>query len=72
MVGVKEMASVLGCSPKSVYQMVAKDTIPYIRVGVGRGTLRFDVDEVLRALKRRTASRSALNPLKRTRSRHLR
>lgn len=53
LMSVKEMAGVLGCSPKSVYAMVSEDTIPYIRVGVGRGTLRFDPDEVIASLKRK-------------------
>lgn len=48
-VTAKELAHTLGLSQGTVYKMVREGRIPAIRVGAGR-TLRFDPDEVKRAL----------------------
>ena len=69
MVSVKGLAKHLGVSAKTIYKMVENGSIPYLRVGVGRGTLRFDVEDVERTLKQRTAK--ATIPLEQVRSRHL-
>ncbi|WP_158545361.1 helix-turn-helix domain-containing protein [Bremerella cremea] len=69
MVSVKELANILGVSSKTVYAMVEEDRIPCYRIGCGRGTLRFDVEEVKRSLKRQAPTR--LEPLQRTPRKHL-
>jgi len=69
MVGVKELASVLGVSSKTIYAMVVDDRIPCYRIGCGRGTLRFDIEEVKRSLKRQAPTK--VEPLQRTTRRHL-
>ena len=57
MIGVKELANLLGVSPKTVYAMADDERIPCYRIGLGRGTLRFDPDEVLKSLKHRKPNR---------------
>ena len=50
-VTTKEVAAVLDCSAKTVSRRVKQGVIPAIQPG-GPGThLRFDVDEVMRAVK---------------------
>lgn len=56
MLSVKELANLLGVSPKTVYAMCDQRAIPYYRVGNGRGTLRFELDEVKTALKPREST----------------
>ena len=51
MLSVKELARELGVSAKTVYALVERGEIPHYRIGVGRGTLRFDFEEVKRRLK---------------------
>ncbi|MCA9136273.1 MAG: helix-turn-helix domain-containing protein [Planctomycetales bacterium] len=55
---VKELAKSLGISPKTVYALVSRDEIPFTRIGVGRGTLRFDIDEVKEELRKKTRGHS--------------
>ena len=47
MLSVKELAKELGVSGKTVYALCDRDAIPYYRIGTGRGTLRFDLAEVV-------------------------
>jgi len=48
---IEEVASVLGCSIKTIRRRVAKGQIPAIQEG-GKGTeLRFDLDDVILAVK---------------------
>jgi excisionase family DNA binding protein len=53
MLSVKELAKVLGVSTKTIYALCEQDAIPHYRIGTGRGTLRFDLDEVKRKLRER-------------------
>jgi excisionase family DNA binding protein len=69
MVSVKELAKELGVSSKTIYALVEREEIPFLRIGVGRGTLRFDVDEVKQALRRK--SKSLAEVPKRPRLKHL-
>lgn len=50
MLSVKELATLLSVSAKTIYGMCDKNAIPYLRIGSGRGTLRFDLEEVKKAL----------------------
>ena len=47
---VEEVASLLRCKKRTIYDMVEQDRIPYRKVG---GRLLFDVDEVIEWTKRR-------------------
>lgn len=69
MVSVKELANALGVSSKTVYAMVEDDRIPCYRIGCGRGTLRFDIEEVKRSLRQQTTKK--LEPLQRMSRKHL-
>ncbi|TWU49457.1 helix-turn-helix domain-containing protein [Rubripirellula reticaptiva] len=71
MVSVKEMAKILGVSPKTIYAMAEGEQIPFFRIGTGRGTLRFEVEEVKAALRQEAAGQGSSEPLKRAPSRHL-
>lgn len=51
MISVKELAKVLGVSSKTIYALCERREIPCYRIGTGRGTLRFDLDEVKQALR---------------------
>ncbi len=51
MLSVKELASFLRVSRKTVYGLCEQGVIPCYRVGSGRGTLRFDLVEVKASLK---------------------
>ncbi|ELP32045.1 helix-turn-helix domain-containing protein [Rhodopirellula baltica] len=51
MISVKELAKALGVSSKTIYALCERDDIPCYRIGTGRGTLRFDLDEVKQALR---------------------
>ncbi|WP_443217321.1 helix-turn-helix domain-containing protein [Rhodopirellula sp. P2] len=51
MISVKELANSLGVSRKTIYALRERGEIPCYRIGTGRGTLRFDFDEVKRALR---------------------
>lgn len=57
MMSVKELAKALGVSAKTVYALCDQDAIPYYRIGTGRGTLRFEIDEVKHALREEPAPR---------------
>ena len=69
MIGVKELANLLGVSPKTVYAMAEEQRIPSYRIGVGRGTLRFDPDEVCKALRHHRPARC--EPLPSSSGKHL-
>ena len=43
---VLEVADWLSCSQQCVYDMASKGVLPSVRVGTGRGTLRFAPDDV--------------------------
>jgi excisionase family DNA binding protein len=47
---VEEVADLLRCKKRTIYDMVEQDRIPYRKVG---GRLLFDVDEVIEWTKRR-------------------
>lgn len=49
---VPEVAELLGVKPRTIYEMVATERIPY-RKPPGSSILRFDLDEVLAWTKRR-------------------
>jgi len=49
---VPEVAELLGVKPRTIYEMVATDRIPY-RKPPGSSILRFDLDEILAWTKRR-------------------
>ena len=66
MLSVKE----LGVSAKTVYALVERGAIPYYRIGVGRGTLRFDFEEVKRRLKMHVKP-PAIAPIDSNSTRHL-
>lgn len=66
---VRELSKELSVSSKTVYAMVERDQIPHYRIGTGKGTLRFDIDEVKKALS--FTSRMKEEKLTRTASRHL-
>ncbi len=51
MLSVKELAKALSVSAKTIYGLCDENAIPYYRIGKGRGTLRFDLDEVKNALQ---------------------
>ncbi|MEM8945761.1 MAG: helix-turn-helix domain-containing protein [Planctomycetota bacterium] len=51
MISVKELANRLSVSAKTVYSMAEEEVIPSYRIGCGRGTLRFDFEEVKRSLR---------------------
>lgn len=52
MISVKELAKALGVSSKTIYALCERDEIPCYRIGIGRGTLRFDLEEVKQTLRR--------------------
>ena len=43
---VSELAAMLKLKPKTIYEMVAKNRIPY-RKPAGSNILRFDLDEII-------------------------
>jgi putative molybdopterin biosynthesis protein len=47
---VKELAQLLKIKPRTIYEMVAQNRIPY-RKPAGSNILRFDLDEILLWLK---------------------
>ena len=49
---VPEVAELLGVKPRTIYEMVATERIPY-RKPPGSSILRFDLDEILAWTKRR-------------------
>jgi excisionase family DNA binding protein len=49
---VPEVAELLGVKPRTIYEMVATERIPY-RKPPGSNILRFDLDEILAWTKRR-------------------
>ena len=49
---VPEVGELLGVKPRTIYEMVATDRIPY-RKPPGSSILRFDLDEILAWTKRR-------------------
>lgn len=51
MISVKELANALGVSSKTIYALCERHEIPCYRIGTGRGTLRFDLDEVKQSLR---------------------
>ncbi len=47
LITVKQAATMLTVSPSLVYALVASGTLPAVRLGTGRGTIRLD-DEAVR------------------------
>ena len=50
---VADVAQLLNVKPRTIYEMVAQDRIPY-RKPPGSNILRFDLDEILAWTKART------------------
>ena len=50
---VSDVAQLLNVKPRTIYEMVAQDRIPY-RKPPGSNILRFDLDEILAWTKART------------------
>lgn len=42
----EQAASFLGITKRGLYQRVYRGTIPYIKLGSGSGTIRFDPEEM--------------------------
>ena len=60
---VDELSSYLGRSKSSIYVMVYRGQIPYIKLGTGKnGSLRFDCEEIESFLETRKVG--ALPPVK--------
>ena len=69
---VKEVSKQLGVSPKTVYALVEAGKLKCYRIGVGRGTLRFDeaqIDEYL--LSTQEARKKNPTPIARVKLRHI-
>jgi len=49
---VNDVAQLLNVKPRTIYEMVAKDRIPY-RKPPGSNILRFDLDEILEWTRRK-------------------
>ncbi|HSE17481.1 MAG TPA: helix-turn-helix domain-containing protein [Pyrinomonadaceae bacterium] len=52
---VSDVAQLLNVKPRTIYEMVAQDRIPY-RKPPGSNILRFDLDEILAWTKARTST----------------
>jgi excisionase family DNA binding protein len=52
---VNDVAQLLNVKPRTIYEMVAQDRIPY-RKPPGSNILRFDLDEILTWTKARTST----------------
>ncbi len=52
MVTAKRAAAMMGVSRSLVYALVAGGTLPAVRIGSGRGTIRIDEGEVEKYLAR--------------------
>jgi len=52
---VPEVAALLGVKPRTIYEMVAQERIPY-RKPLGSSILRFDLDEIIAWTKAATAN----------------
>jgi len=50
---VSDVAQLLNVKPRTIYEMVAQDRIPY-RKPPGSNILRFDLDEILEWTRRKT------------------
>lgn len=61
LITVKQAAKMLTVSPSLVYALVADGTLPAVRMGTGRGTIRLEDEDVRRYLEatRARAARSA-------------
>lgn len=70
MLDVRDLAIALGISRKTVYALVADNQIPFYRIGSGRGTIRFDLQEVKDALRNPLVTTPVL-PKQRTGRKHL-
>ena len=49
---VKEVAEIIQLSKYAIYQMVANDSIPYIKIGATNRSVRFDKDKIEKWLKK--------------------
>jgi excisionase family DNA binding protein len=57
---VKTLSSLLSVKPKTIYDWVHKDYIPYIKLG--RRLVRFDADEIRKWLEnKKSKKRTAIN-----------
>ena len=45
---VKTVAEALGVSPQCVYSLVAQGLLPAVRIGIGRGVIRFEEEAIER------------------------
>lgn len=53
----REVAQRLGVGLSTVYEIAGEPGCPVYRIGSGRGTLRFDLDELLEWLRQRSRER---------------
>lgn len=51
LITVKQAAKMLTVSPSLVYALVADGTLPAVRMGTGRGTIRLEDEDVRRYLE---------------------
>ena len=64
LLSVEELALYLGRSKSSIYTMVNRGQLPYIKLGKGKnGSLRFDSEEIKTFLESRKVE--ALHPIER-------
>lgn len=50
MLSVRDVAEQLNVSQRCVYDLVAKGLLPHHRIGIGRGSIRIDPDDLARFL----------------------
>lgn len=59
---VPEVAELLACSTSNIYAAVAAGVLPAYRVGVGRGGLRFSMEQIEEYLGRRETTKVKPEP----------
>ena len=58
---VADLAKQFSVSQSLVYQLVDAGKLPFIRIGNGRGTIRFDRADIAQYLKSRRINRTPIN-----------
>ena len=58
---VADVAGQLNISPSLLYQMLDGGKLPFLRIGNGRGTIRFDRADVAEYLKSRRISKTPVS-----------
>ena len=51
---VKEVAKIIQLSKYAIYQMVANDSIPYIKIGATNRSVRFDKEKIEKWLNKKS------------------